>query len=51
LTVDTARVLEGGVAVTLDECDVTVEAGKTTSGSNSIADVVDLVDRLKEKQE
>lgn len=47
LTVDTARVLEGGVSVELDDCDVNVEAGKTTSGSNSISDVVDLVDRLK----
>lgn len=47
LTVDTARVLEGGVSVELDDCDVNVEAGKTTSGSNSISDVVKLVDRLK----
>lgn len=47
LEVSTGRVLEGGVAVTLAECDVTVDAGKTTSGSNSISDVVKLVDRLR----
>lgn len=51
LQVDTARVLEGGVSVQLDDCDVTVDAGKTSAGSNSIADVVDLVDRLNKKQE
>ncbi len=47
LVVDSARVVEGGIAVSLDECDVTVEAGKVTSGSNSISDVVKLVDLLK----
>ena len=46
LVVDSARVVEGGIAVSLDECDVTVEAGKVTSGSNSISDVVKLVDLL-----
>ena len=40
LVVDSARVVEGGIAVSLDECDVTVEAGKVTSGSNSISDEV-----------
>jgi len=47
LTVDTARVLEGGVSVELDDCDVNVEAGKTTSGSNAVSDVVNLITLLE----
>lgn len=46
LTVDTARVLEGGVTMSLNECNVTVNAGKTTSGGNTVADVVNLVTLL-----
>ncbi len=46
LEVNTGRVLEGGVTVSLDECDVTVSAGKTTSGSNAVSDVVNLITLL-----
>ncbi len=46
LEVDTGRVLEGGVTVSLDECDVAVSAGKTTGGSNAVSDVVNLITLL-----
>lgn len=48
LVADTGRVLENGVTFKLDpECGVTVSAGSVKQGSNSVADVVDLVKVIK----
>lgn len=48
LKVDTGRVLAAGVSVQLEDCNVTVDAGKVEQGSgNSIKDVVELVKEVK----
>lgn len=47
LTVDTGRVLAAGIAVTLEECDVKVEAPSVGQGANPVKDVIAILDAAK----
>jgi len=51
LKVDTGRVLDAGVSVKLNECNVTVSAGKVESGGNTAKDVLDLLREVKKTPE
>lgn len=47
LMVDTGRVLAAGIAVTLEDCNVSVEAPSVGQGANPVKDVLAILEAAK----
>lgn len=49
VTIESGRTLDAGVDLQLNQCDITVHAGKLAPGSSGVTDLTDLVREIKKQ--